>query len=401
MKNLKIAFSLIALVLLFSCSKDNETASVNPVDNFSTMSITTKQPILASDNLSISSGGVASFNVSNNSEYQVGVCYSENANPTTSNNILYSSQANGGDFSCILYSPVFGQNYYLRAYVLKYSTGEVKYGNEVSILIPLSLTTDIVKNISITGFSVGVNVGNSLSSNDERGICYSTSQNPTINNNKISDATFGSGNFTISIDGNGLFTPFYYVNANTTYYLKSYVRINGNYYYGNQMSFKTAGYTGGSGGYVFFDKGETTNGWRYLEAAPQNLIASGNSSFRWISTSCTQNTFLSGISTGIGTGLENSQIIKNFCNYTSVAGTMCVSTSLNGQTNWFLPSIDELKEMYKLKHTNLTNLNSVNYTLSSSSQSSNSLCYVLNTSNFTVSTVDKTLYHEAWQVRRF
>lgn len=400
MKFTKFFLILTTLVLSFSCSKDEPTPEVPVVviDPFTNLTITTKQPVFNSNNNVLVTGGNLSTTLDNNS-YYVGVCYSENPNPTISgsSNIGSTSGINGNTFDTSIFSITLGQTYYIRAYVVKIATNEVKYGNEISFIQNIDLTTAIVKNISITGFSVDVNVGSNLSSNDERGICYSTSQNPTISNYKQQDATSGAGVFNITLNGyTG--TPFYNVSANTIYYLRSYVRSNGQYYYGNQVSFKTCGYTGGSGGYVFFDKGETTNGWRYLEAAPSKLETTSFSYFRWVSTSCTANTFLNGIQNTIGSGLENSTIIKNFCNYTSVGATMCISTSLNGQTDWFLPSIDEAKELYKLKHTNLVTFGA---DLLSSSQSSNSLCFTINSVDGSSFTSSKTNSFLAWQVRRF
>ena len=396
--NFKKILYLLLILFSFSCSKDDSTtpAPIAP-KTFNDLVITTIQPTLESNNLSFNSGGNLSFV---DYSFVVGVCYNKTGTPTISDDVFSLGSSSSQNYFVNINNIELGTTYYVRAFAQNNSTGEVKYGNQLSIVIPSSITTSIVKNISITGFSVDVNVASNLSNNTERGICYSTSQNPTVSNSHSSDSTTGAGNFTVSLDGIN-FSPTYYVSPNTTYYLRSYVEISGEYYYGNQVSFKTAGYIGGSGGYVFYDKGETTNGWRYLEAAPQYLTYNGNSSFRWISTSCTQNTFLNGIGTQIGTGLENSQVISNFCNYTSVGATMSMSTSLNGQTNWFLPSLDDLKEMYKLKVTNLTNLNSNNYTLLSSSQSSNSLCFILNTSNGSVTTTDKINYNTAWQVRRF
>ena len=109
-------------------------------------------------------------------------------------------------------------------------------------------------------------------------------------------------------------------------------------------------------------------------------------------------TFLNGIGTAIGDGANNTTLIKNFCNYTNIAATMCRVTSLNGQTDWFLPSIDEAKELYKLKFTGLINING---DLISSSQLSDALCFAVNSSNGNSYTASKSSGYNAWQVRRF
>lgn len=396
MKNFKLLFPLLGMLFILSCSKDDDSANQPTEPDFNSATIVTKSVILASDNSSFSTGGTVSISLSNG-DYQVGVCYSDMPNPTDSDQVSYSNQINGSDFTNTIYDPIIGKKYYIRAFARKFSTGQIKYGNQIVYEIPLSLTTSIVKNISTVGFSVDVNVGNSLSGNFERGVCYSTTQNPTVNNSTVSAPTDGAGDFTIAVDGSGLYTPFYYVNSNTTYYLRSYVKMNNATYYGNQVSFRTAGYVGGSGGYVFFDKGETTNGWRFLESAPSELTTSSYSSFKWGNSTCGYS-FLNGIGNAIGDGQGNTTLIKSYCNYTNVAATMCRATSLNGQTDWFLPSVDEAKELYKLKFTNLVNMS---YNFITSSQSSNSLCFAINISNGNSYTTDKFNSMSTWQVRRF
>ncbi|MGE0085738.1 MAG: C1 family peptidase [Desulfococcaceae bacterium] len=62
-----------------------------------------------------------------------------------------------------------------------------------------------------------------------RGVCWSTSQNPTIANSKTSNGT-GTGTFTCSITG---------LSPNTTYYARAYAVNSVGISYGNQVSFTT------------------------------------------------------------------------------------------------------------------------------------------------------------------
>lgn len=401
MKNFKVFFSLFcALVVLVSCSKDEETVVDGP-SGFNALTIVTKQAVFVADNLSFISGGKASMDVSDTNEYQVGICYSSTINPTVFNNIDYSYQINEENFNNVIPNFIVGQTYYIKAFVRKISTNEVKYGNQVSFQIPVSLTTNWAKNISVTGFQVDANVGSIFSSNTERGVCYGTNHDPTIADRIIVDSNTGSGNFTISVEGNDMF-PFYYVNSNTIYYLRSYVKLNGVYYYGNETSFRTAGYINGSGGYVFFDMGTVlgvgSNAWRYLEAAPAKLTAANNNHFSWSNSACGYS-FYPAIINGIGDGRYNSHLISYSCNYPNVAATACQTTLLNGKNDWFLPSIDELKEMYKLKYTGQLDFGSD--VLLSSSHFSSSLCFAIDGNNGSTVTVDKVSLQVAWQVRMF
>jgi len=95
-----------------------------------------------------------------------------------------------------------------------------------------------------------------------------------------------------------------------------------------------------NGGYVFYDKGYYSDGWRYLESAPRNT----EYTLRWglYSIACP------GTDTTIGSGRENTSIITNILiqNQQTGAARICDELVVNGTTDWFLPSKDELNEMY-------------------------------------------------------
>ncbi len=84
-------------------------------------------------------------------------------------------------------------------------------------------------------------------------------------------------------------------------------------------------------------------------------------------------------STAIGTGLSNTNTILNTCTNLTVyncAAVACKYASINGFTDWFLPSRDELSLMYtKLKVNNIGNFTCDNYW--SSSQYSYDLIWVV------------------------
>ena len=65
-----------------------------------------------------------------------------------------------------------------------------------------------------------------------RGVCWSTAQDPTVNDSKTTDGT-GTGTFTSEITG---------LTATTTYYVKAYATNSAGTSYGDQLLFKT--YTG-------------------------------------------------------------------------------------------------------------------------------------------------------------
>ncbi|GHU37638.1 hypothetical protein FACS1894172_21130 [Spirochaetia bacterium] len=100
------------------------------------------------------------------------------------------------------------------------------------------------------------------------------------------------------------------------------------------------GDTGPAGGIIFFDMGFYMDGWRYLEAAPQDF----HMKVRWGQGS------LRGTDTILGSGKKNTElIISEFGKETLGAAQVGKrdATKYRGYDDWFLPSRDELNIMYQ------------------------------------------------------
>ncbi|MEI7981959.1 MAG: FISUMP domain-containing protein, partial [Bacteroidota bacterium] len=96
---------------------------------------------------------------------------------------------------------------------------------------PATVTTDEAMDITPTSALSGGNVTNNGGSPvTARGVCWSTSQNPTIADNFTSDGT-GTGVFTSSVTG---------LAPNTMYYMRAYATNSVATGYGNEVSFTTA-----------------------------------------------------------------------------------------------------------------------------------------------------------------
>jgi len=92
-------------------------------------------------------------------------------------------------------------------------------------------------------------------------------------------------------------------------------------------------------GIVFYDKGNVSDGWRYLETAPSDQstgIAWWNGSH--VATGAT--------ATAIGTGKANTATIVSVQGAGNYAASLCDNLSQGGYDDWFLPSKDEWNAMY-------------------------------------------------------
>ena len=128
---------------------------------------------------------------------------------------------------------------------------------------------------------------------------------------------------------------------------------------------------GPAGGYVFYDKGIYSDGWRYLEIAPvdtewDNKVWGG------------YGTDVVGIRTAIGTGKSNTDKIVTTLRSGDYAAYLCanlvVITDGEKYDDWFMPSLDELNTMFQvLQKSNLGSFSDDSY-WSSSEYSSPMAC---------------------------
>ncbi len=97
---------------------------------------------------------------------------------------------------------------------------------------------------------------------------------------------------------------------------------------------------GPGGGWIFYDKGNTKDGWRYLEAAPVDQSVK----IEW-SNGDYIDTGASG--TAIGDGKLNTRKIIATQGDGQYAAKICSDYRGGGKSDWFLPSKDELNLMYE------------------------------------------------------
>ncbi len=221
----------IFILLATSCKKSSTTETPIPPGPVPILTTTPVTDIMYNSAVSgglISSDGGAVVTAR-------GVCWSKNQTPTIADS--KTTDGNGaGLFTSNITGLTLGASYYLCAYATnKNGTG---YGSimtfTTSTHMPPTLSTDSVINVTaytaLCGGNVTTDNGNPVT---ERGVCWSTNQNPTIADSKIVVGT-GMGTFKITLSG---------LTSNTVYFVRAYATNSVGTAYGNSRTFTTGNNT--------------------------------------------------------------------------------------------------------------------------------------------------------------
>ena len=161
-----------------------------------------------------------------------GVCWSKDPNPTIDNSFISNGSGIGG-FIIEISGLTSATTYYVRAYATNEkgtSYGEQKSFTTLQNINLPTVTTTIVTNVTSTDAMSGGNVTNDGGASvTARGVCWSTSPDPTINDNKTLDGS-GTGPFTSHLTN---------LTHSTTYYIRAYATNSEGTSYGEQKYFTT------------------------------------------------------------------------------------------------------------------------------------------------------------------
>ena len=160
-----------------------------------------------------------------------GLCWATHENPTTNEDAFVEEGSGVGSFSATMTGLNISTTYYYRAYAV--TANSTVYGEQQTFTtrdgIPTLTTTDIT---DITGESAtsGGNIIDDGGLNvTTRGVCWSTSPNPTVIDSHTTDGS-GTSSFTSNMTG---------LNVSMTYYVRAYATTNAGTAYGNEVSFTT------------------------------------------------------------------------------------------------------------------------------------------------------------------
>jgi hypothetical protein len=219
---------VMLILILAGCKKDepeNEDPIVTRQIVLSTLAVTgvTSTTAVCGGNVTDDAGSTIT---------QRGVCWDTVPDPTIADT-LTSDGTGAGLFTSHITGLTPNKQYYVRSYA-KNNNG-IGYGSTM-VFTTNNVYLPTVTTSSVTGISYAYAYGGGNVVSDgglpvtSRGICWSTSPNPVLGNNVITNGT-GTGSFSCSLTG---------LSQNTTFFVRAFATNSVGTGYGNEIQFTTA-----------------------------------------------------------------------------------------------------------------------------------------------------------------
>lgn len=202
------------------------------------------QTLSPSDITATSANSVYKLNsTGNDGGVMAGSCYNTSPNPTITDSI--TKPANAGtvyQYANCLFVLTPNTTYYVKAYAT--NSAGTTYGSQTQFTTGSSslatLTVDSIREITATTAKLYTNVSNvGNDSKMSRGVCYGTSQNPTVLANQYSLASSSDGHCSGPIMTGSQYQYISDLIPNTIYYVRAYAINSAGTSYGNQIQFTT------------------------------------------------------------------------------------------------------------------------------------------------------------------
>lgn len=334
MKNKFLYAAIVLMIASIGCKKDPNDGPSGNGNNTSTdpLSVLTSNVVPSDSNATVS-GYI--HQMGSTVVDSRGFCISQASNPNLTNSTVTIDGNGTGSFSHSFSNLQPQTTYHVRAYGTN-SSGTY-YGDDISFKLNDKVPT--VSTLQATGITQIIAYGGGDVINDggspvtERGVLISKQPNliyvgPGPN---VIQAGSGTGSFNVTFDS---------LWADTTYFIRAYAKNAVGVGYGNTISFHTL-------------SSPFTVGQYYQGGIIIGIDQTGLHGYICAQTDQGTNIYApagTGFLNATGNGQYNTNLLVNLFGASAYAAGMCNSLTLNGYSDWFLPSVGELLGIYNVRN---------------------------------------------------